>query len=140
MLSARILPLQFYPPPKNIGFSSNINCISDNFYRFLWYTPYHACNDKFSSSFSFKLMAHFTKYRWISERTVQPPLCDVPVGGLRVVNPIPAHKCRWIIAGGSSRHAAYSACIPIVLPATSAASSESVGIDISCKSQNIQAT
>ena len=69
------------------------------FYGFLlnWlsvsYDPYVACNGTFSPSFSFKLMANDTEYWRISERTVQPPLGDVLMGGLSVVNSVPVQKC-----------------------------------------------
>jgi hypothetical protein len=77
-------------------------------------------------------MGNNTEYGWICERTAEPPIGDVLVGGLRVVNPVPAYECGWIFAGGRLRHAAYGAGIPIVLAAASAASLESVRAGNSC--------
>jgi hypothetical protein len=77
-------------------------------------------------------MGNNTEYRWICERTAEPPVGYVPVGGLRVVNPVPAYERGWVFAGGRLWHATYGAGIPIVLAAASAASLESVRTGNSC--------
>jgi hypothetical protein len=37
-------------------------------------------------------MVNYVEYGWISERTIEPPIGDIPVGGLRVVNPVLVHE------------------------------------------------
>jgi hypothetical protein len=68
-------------------------------------------------------MQNSTLYRRLGVRTVEPPLGDVPVHGLRVVHPVPAHVRRRVLAGGHSGHGADGVGIPVVGAAAGSAAS-----------------
>ena len=147
MIDSRVcFPQSLSPQNNSFQFKHQHSCIDVMFYGFLlnWlsvsYNPYVYCSGTFSPSFSFKLMANDTEYWRISERTVQPPLGDVLMGGLGVVNPVPVQKHRWVFASCHPRHSAYRGGIPVVLPAASTTRTESICTGDSCKLHNIQTT
>lgn len=84
-------------------------------------------------SHSFSKSVGDSSQNWeISVRAMEPPLGDVAVDGLRVVDTVPGDGGRWILTGDHSGHGADGTGVPVVGAAGAAASLENAIRGNSC--------
>lgn len=122
----------------------NVNCqTTDRSIAHGIQTCHTICLDYYSSMVlinPFSKSVGDSSQNWgISVRAMEPPLGDVAVDGLRVVDTVPGDGGRWILTGDHSGHGADGTGVPVVGAAGAAASLENaIGGDSCISTANVR--